>query len=135
MTKKITAPADSIKEKILITLEAGYGTTVAAKQAGIAVSQLKSMVAGDKAFAIAVDAAQADGIERVRDEALVIIRKCAAGEDISSTRLAAAQRMLDYAETAELKTEIEQDEDEAEIVTQMINRMLPAKNKQLPQKP
>jgi len=66
----------------------------------------------------------------------VIIRKCAAGEDISSTRLAAAQRMLDYAETVELKTEIEQDEDESEIVAQMINRILPAKNKnkQLPQK-
>jgi hypothetical protein len=133
MTKKIVA-GPTTKERILTTLEAGYGITVAAKQAGITVSQLKNMICTDKTFAVAVDAAQADGVARVRDEALVIIRKCAAGEDISSTRLAAAQRMLDYAETVELKTEIEQDEDEAEIVAQMINRILPAKNKQLPQK-
>jgi len=97
MTKKIAA-GPTTKERILTTLEAGYGITVAAKQAGVTVGQFKKMISADEEFTAAADAAQVDGLVRIRDEAVIIMRKCATGEIASSVKLQAAQRLLDYAE-------------------------------------
>jgi hypothetical protein len=87
-----------LRAAFLSVLEKGLGETFAAKEVGMTPSEYAALIDTDKEFCVACEMAKRNGLFKVRDEAVVIMRKCATGEIASSVKLQAAQRLLDYAE-------------------------------------
>jgi hypothetical protein len=84
-----------IADIIIVTHEAGHGPAYAAHSSGIPLALYHEWLKEYPDFAASVKDARNAGIARIRDESLTTIRKFAAGDLTSASRLTAAQWLLE----------------------------------------